>query len=32
MHLFDGEVGRDQQVVSRRNAQDGAVIADAGSH
>ena len=30
MHIFDGEVGRDQQLVSRRNAQHRAVIANAG--
>ena len=28
VHVFDGKVGRDQQIVSRRNAQHGAVVAD----
>ena len=32
MHLFDGEVGGHEQLVSRRNPQHRAVIADAGYH
>jgi hypothetical protein len=32
MHSLDTEVGRYQQLVAGRNAEDGAVIADAGDH
>ncbi len=32
MDVFDAEVGRYQHLVARRNAQDGAVVPNAGRH